>query len=172
MGEDISRRKFMEIGTSGTVGVVLGFNYFVIQDLFSSMDLKTGNANEALIIQSLKENRFLQQLKSCVAAPVLEEIIFRLLPSKVIDYISSNGGLKDQNGEIRWDVGIPVSLLFSGLHNIKKDGSGFSADVIPLQQFIGGLVLWYLQRKYGVDTAITAHATHNSIWIGELLSKM
>ena len=94
-----------------------------------------------------------------VKAPVLEESLFRYLPSL----------LAGTEGK-RWDVGIASSIMFGFVHNISKgDPTGiklpfnrtFTTDVLPLPQIIIGLFYWHLMREYGLSAAILAHSTNN-----------
>jgi hypothetical protein len=103
------------------------------------------------------------------AGPLSEETIFRLLPSKIIDYLSRN---KNSHW---WEVGIPISFLFAFAHNLDFDEEGLKFQkAIPLSQFMGGLFYWYLMRERGFSHAVLAHSTHNAtiLAIGKLLYKI
>jgi hypothetical protein len=62
-----------------------------------------------------------------------------------------------QGEGMRWDVGIPLSIVFAYSHNIQKipteNGSkiNFATDSVPLSQFIGSLFLWYLMNIVAVS---------------------
>lgn len=104
-------------------------------------------------------------MNTVVIAPLLEELVFRLPASVVIDVkegVDSSG-----SSEVHWEVGIPNALMFALVHSI-KDGK-FIAGV-PVQQFLAGVYLWYTMREKGFDHAVLAHSTYNGL--GFALIKM
>lgn len=109
-----------------------------------------------------------------VVSPILEELIFRATPSFILssienrenanvienaiaDTFSGTGGLKMNRREIL--VGAITSLLFGGYHNVTE--SGLDTKTIPASETLGGIALWYLQRKFGVLANTSAHALYN-----------
>ena len=110
-----------------------------------------------------------------VIAPALEELIFRqALPAGLGTILKSLR--PNDEGDINWKVGIPVTALFALVHDFGTEGEGdeerpsFQKDLIPLGQFVTGLALWVLKRKKGIDHAIVAHATFNATYF--LLEKI
>lgn len=92
-----------------------------------------------------------------VITPAVEETIFRLLPSKVLNLIGVSGNA--------WPVGLADAIWFAGVHR-KNEESGIKT--IPVQQFNLGLWTWWLQRNRGFSHALTAHSTNNAVaaaWI-------
>ena len=59
-------------------------------------------------IKSLIQKPFQDFILNAIAAPAIEETLFRLVPSA---FIGKKGG-------IRWDAGIPVSVIFALAHNL------------------------------------------------------
>ena len=95
-----------------------------------------------------------------IAAPIIEEYLFRLMPSQMATKQGDRG--------LAWKTGIPTSILFSLLHNIKKDDNkkgfekySFDTEHFSIPTFLSGLTFWYIQRQYGVDNAIISHMTNN-----------
>ena len=97
-----------------------------------------------------------------ILGPALEEGLFRILPSKLIN-----------RQEMQWSVGIPSSLAFAALHNIIREGQPantaiqltdrtlFSLDMVPLPQFLLGAFCWYAMKRYGDLAPILAHTFNN-----------
>lgn len=81
-------------------------------------------------------------------APVLEEFVFRKVPSDLLDE-------RADNAKPRWDVGTGINLGFMAMHT-GKDG-------IPVPQFFLGQYAWRTQRELGYKYAVIAHATYNVI---------
>ncbi len=106
-------------------------------------------------IKSLIEKPFEDFILHAIAAPAIEETLFRLVPSA---FIGKKGG-------IRWDAGIPVSVIFALMHNLEvNEFKEFKfRKVVPLSQFIQGVFYWYLMREKGVTHAMFAHSMHNSL---------
>ena len=132
--------------------------------------LKIENENKSLsdeeIIECLRDRPISSLFATGVLAPVIEEALFRALPSAFID---------ENDKQHRWDIGIPTSLLFALVHNFKKEESGELRflKVVPINQFMGGLFYWYLMREKGYSHATMAHSMNNAIplSIGILLVK-
>jgi membrane protease YdiL (CAAX protease family) len=111
---------------------------------------------------------------STIALPlnIGEEAIFRKAVLEIFR------GDISQNS-IGWNIGIPSAVLFALVHNIefdfqkiKEEGllegardmffNLFSLDEIPLPQFIGGLVYWYVFREKGIVHSTLAHSVTNA----------
>ncbi len=94
--------------------------------------------------------------------PVLEELLFRVLPSM----------LRPGPGA-EWLVGIPTSLAFAGVHNLVSAGAEtkravplssnvkLSLDYVPVSQFLLGAFCWYTARRYGELAPVVAHVFNN-----------
>lgn len=89
-------------------------------------------------------------IEATTILPLLEEAVFRALPSYLIDQA---GG---KMGELYWQIGVPTSSAFAAIHGLKP---------IPLTHFLGGVYNWYVMRKRGYGHAVTAHATNNAIFL-------
>lgn len=100
-----------------------------------------------------------------IAYPVGEEAVFRLLPNLFLP----------KNGKMRWDVGVPVSMLFAAIHNIDDpvEGKWFQKS-IPLTQFVGSLFYWYLIRERGFSHSVLAHSINNAsvIAVANIMGQM
>lgn len=119
------------------------------------------------------EKPALFMLEAAVAAPLIEESIFRLAPNLLLNLL-----LKDGPKSERWGLGIPISLLFAYAHNFTDEGAEgklkFDKGKFPLSHFIAGLYLWKMMRERGFLHAVIAHSTNNAaiIFATSLLSKL
>jgi membrane protease YdiL (CAAX protease family) len=136
--------------------------FFSLKILKNSGLEKVGNSSDKEIERMLNDSPVEIFIKGCVVAPIFEEMLFRGIPSEILK--EAEGG---DNKEIRWDVGIPLSIVFAGIHNFNKDG--FDLKYLPLNQFLGGCFMWYLVRKRGLSHSILAHSSHNVIAFTEIL---
>ena len=97
-------------------------------------------------------------LDAAVASPILEETLFRAIPSFVASGLGAKGNV--------WEVGIPTSAVFALVHNIginedyKKE---LNMEKMPLYQFAGGLFYWYLMRERGFTHSVVAHSANNAV---------
>lgn len=98
-----------------------------------------------------------------IVAPIIEEVLFRAIPSAVINKIYPKGV-----GKSMWSVGIPISYLFARAHRGEALDGG--RDFIPVSQFVSGCFFWYLMRNRGFMHNLTAHAAHNALV--EAISRM
>lgn len=133
----------------------------------SKLDLPTEPNKEQL-------DKYLDSIPSVIAkgvvlAPLLEELIYRVAPSAYA---------WEDEGKMRWDIGIPSAAIFALVHNLKTDKEIETSDdnrdqgskdipvqfekAVPVSQFMGGLFYWYLMRKRGYSHAVLAHSIHNS----------
>ena len=127
--------------------------------------------SEEEITKYLKKNPIEGIIKLGVLCSVVEETLFRLLPSSFIDRNSKSH---------RWDIGIPMSAIFALMHNIEE--VGFKEDKVevkfakpvPVSLFMAGLFFWYLMRERGYSHAVLAHFIHIAVplSIGALLFKI
>jgi hypothetical protein len=120
--------------------------------------------------QRILENTSIEDIiEAVLLAPGVEETLFRLIPSKFIDMLT-----KDKKSH-RWEIGIPVSILFALCHKLGEIEEELkSKKTIPLSQFMGGVFLWYLMRERGFSHAVLAHSIHNAtvLAIAKLLYKI
>jgi len=137
--------------------------------IFKKLKIEHGNKtlSEKELIDYLKAKPIELIIEGGVLLPVVEEAIFRALPSSLID---------NKNKSHRWDIGIPTSLIFALAHNIGVDEFEeleFKKSV-PIAQFMGGLFYWYLMREKGYSHAVLAHSMNNiiPISIGALLFRI
>jgi membrane protease YdiL (CAAX protease family) len=129
----------------------------------------TQHPSQKLYLETLRSKPIETLLMTCVAAPILEEVVFRALPSSLLDQRGEHG--------LSWSAGIPISLMFTLAHNIVPDKSkplnlSFDASSISIPTFAAGLVFWYLQRTAGVDAAIVAHMANNCTLQAVQIAKM
>lgn len=113
--------------------------------------------------------------RSVIVGPAAEELAFRAAPSLFMDVllikptdpdtlqpirnlVSGTGNLRMSRREAV--VGMVTSLMFAAMHNVTRDGT-VDAKTVPLQQFLLGGVLWYLQRTAGVSSNTVAHVVYN-----------
>ena len=89
-----------------------------------------------------------------ITAPIIEEGIFRALPSYFIKDRKAGIGLSRKE----LIAGGITSLLFGYTHNLLA----WDARRIPSPQIAGGMSFWYLQRKFGYLSSVVAHATLNA----------
>jgi hypothetical protein len=111
--------------------------------------------------------------------PVLEEVVYRGLPSFIMDGGFKSNGQKDTD---RSDIplrntltgtrsigslsrkemiaGGVSSLAFGFFHNITK--KGIDTRTVPAQQIGFGSLLWCLQRRFGLGSNLVAHAAYNA----------
>ncbi len=128
--------------------------------------LNTGNASiqdrvADILVKGANGETFLKFTDTCIMGPIEEEAFVRFL-------IGNSLIQNSKDGRIRWDAGVPVSLIFALLHNI-KDVRGeiqFSMDRVPLHQFMFGMVWWYYMRKRGLSHSVISHIASNTItWL-------
>lgn len=142
----------------------------VIADtILEKLKIEHGNKilSEEDIIEYFRDKPIKGLLEVGILGPVVEEALFRALPSR--------GLINKKDARHRWDIGIPTSLLFALGHNLKIEESGELRFIksVPVSAFMGGLFYWYLMREKGYSHAAIAHSMNNTIpmSIGILLFK-
>lgn len=125
--------------------------------------------SQKMYLEALPSKPLDTMFSTCIAAPILEEVIFRALPSALLDNRGQHG--------LAWGAGIPISALFTLAHNLVPDktkplGVTFDCSSVSLPTFASGLVLWYLQRTAGVDAAIVAHMANNCTYQAVNIAKL
>jgi membrane protease YdiL (CAAX protease family) len=82
-----------------------------------------------------------------VISPIVEEAIFRYVPSCFLDRRGQYG--------LELPKGALISLIFAASHS--------GPFGIPVPQFISGLNYWEIQRIGGFKYAVIAHSTRNTL---------
>jgi len=188
--ETLSRRNFIKGALAIPVGVAVGAGMIPMGRKINTKTTEitnhpTGNAGLAQKVEEAcaKEEdpkkcevdydlSFSEKFVAVVEAPVIEEFMFRAIPSVAVDEFLGEGdedGLEtvlhgtDYLGVTRNEliVGALSSLAFGLTHNLTN--TGIDTQTIPASQTAGGLVLWALQRRLGIASNMTAHATLNLI---------
>lgn len=143
----------------------------IVSTIFTKLDIEHGNKaiNTEELMKKINDKPIETYLKSAVFFPIVEELIFRKLPSSF-----ASRGLEKENDKA-WGVGITTSAIFSAMHNITdRDPPGnlkFVTNSIPIEQFMGGLFYWYLIRERGLPHSILAHSMNNTVAFAQLLLK-
>jgi hypothetical protein len=124
--------------------------------------LKSGNASVGTTRTVSCDNyRLVMDLiESVLIMPVIEEVIFRLVPLVFMRLV-----LKQKKSLI---LNVISSAVFAFCHNFTWNisnilASRYHSGWIPLPQFICGLFLWHIARKYGVIWAIASHGAINLV---------
>ena len=115
-------------------------------------------------VEKSKLESIMELTESTITAPISEEFMFRLIPSMLLK----------QDGSSKWTVGVPICAAFAFSHNLTRDHSMrsvrvpgtndiyFSLEHVPLQQFMAGLIYWYLMRTRGFGASLLAHSAGNA----------
>lgn len=114
-------------------------------------------------IQDWLANPLPALLQVSVQAPLLEETFYRTGPITLL-----NAMLPEQEGKPLWAIGIPISAVFALMHIVNTKTGISLADMIPLQQFLSGLVFWNASRKRGIQHGYLAHSLNNALALGLL----
>lgn len=88
-----------------------------------------------------------------IAAPIIEESLFRFIPSLITSKRSTS-----------WRLGTAASLVFALAHNLKtneNNNTTLETKKIPLWQFVSGLLFWHIAKKHGIKNAIISHSLIN-----------
>jgi hypothetical protein len=191
MAENLNRREFLKRGAGLAVGIGGGLlliptSTIANETVTQLTGIRSGNAaiwsrvedycdrNPGTdCLEEYKESRKKRDILAPHSAFIgfslystLEEAIFRILPSLVLDQIEKpqssehtlpEGGFAMTRKEITF--GFISSVLFGLAHNIVSDG--FDKKTIPASQTICGAAFWYLQRKFGAHSNILAHTVTN-----------
>lgn len=134
--------------------VLLSLGLLIVEILVNELtvralpvDPKKRQIHSEKMANKIKNEFVSTMLSAAVFAPLIEEFIFRAMPSAIADGISS------KHNSMQWKTGVISSLIFAILHDFGR---------IPLTQFIGGLFFWQLQRTKGFAHNVVAHGTHNA----------
>ena len=131
--------------------------------ILKDLNIKTGNQSltNKEVEEMLKKAPIESYVRTVIVGPLMEEWIFRLIPSAFAD---RNTRRKDSF----WELGIPVTAIFALIHNIEDIKVGdkttlkLHLDSIPLNQFMSGLFFWHLMRQKGFNHAVLAHMFNNN----------
>ena len=121
-----------------------------------AVGVRFGNAGADKLEALSKTAPGVMLVSACIVGPIVEEAIFRLLPSKLLDFANSLRR-KPESKNPAWSTGLVASALFAAAH-------GLSA--IPIPQFLSGLFFWRTMRNYGYWGAVFCHAAQNGILLG------
>lgn len=147
---------------------VLGLE-FVLGGFLFAFGVGVGNAGKDELSDLVDHGWLHSMALGAVLLPVVEEFVFRWLPSWLSDAFA---GRSDRP---RWALGLPLVLLFAAMHNLRVNdaapaagwalGAGLSFDTStwPLPQFTFGLLAWDLVRRYGPWASGFAHVLHNAV---------
>ncbi|OGK29211.1 hypothetical protein A3D06_02500 [Candidatus Roizmanbacteria bacterium RIFCSPHIGHO2_02_FULL_40_9] len=145
--------------------------------LVNLFGIKSGNQSfEKGEYEDYLNNHFLKMLiEGGVIAPVVEEALFRLLPSFSLDLLGNISSKLRPDPRVFWPLGITQATLFGLIHNIQSapDGSSRFARSLPFEQTTMGLSQWYMMREKGLRHAILCHGTFNTVALsmGKFLSR-
>ena len=187
---DLSRRNFIKAALAVPVGIAVGAALYpaaveVNDETTKLTEHPAGNAGAAQEVENAcsktaDQNQcyenyqppLSEKIYAVVVAPVIEESIFRAVPSFITD-VSSSGDEDEAIGNITHGTerlgitrseligGAVSSLIFGAAHNFTN--SGFDTKTIPASQTASGFVFWCLQRRFGILSNMAAHSTLNFI---------
>ncbi len=187
----IDRRSFLRSAVGAVVGAGLGlavvphFAEAVNNGVADATDHPTGNASwEQMVKDSCAEEQYPEQcvadyqptfedkVNAQVIAPVMEEVLFRGIPSFVLECVSDDSRLDDDPfvtvlggtepfkfSRKEMVVGAISSVLFGAVHNLTS--KGFDTKTIPASQTADGFLYWCLMRRFGIASSMAAHAGFN-----------
>jgi hypothetical protein len=183
-----NRRDFLRAALGVPVGVATGLASVAglsrVEEALQERGVRTGNVN---IIKEQQEfcgqavpdadcqARYGQQTKTRIAAgvvaPTLEEAVFRGFPSIIVDKESGKSwkealhnvavGSNESRFLSRREAvaGAISSIIFGYIHNAR--GTSFDMGRVPVSQTVGGGIMWLLQRRLGIASNMSMHATWN-----------
>lgn len=188
-GDFMDRRSFLR-GAIG-VGVGAGLGLFVTPHVAEHVNegvsdvtgRPTGNASwDQMVKDACAEEKdparcerdyeptLDDKINAQVMAPVMEEVMFRGIPSFVLDAVTDDwnndpvevvaGGtepFKFSRKELI--VGAVSSLVFGAVHNITS--KGVDTNTIPASQTADGFLYWCLMRRFGIASSMASHAAFN-----------
>lgn len=100
-----------------------------------------------------------------VISPVIEELVFRGFPAFVINaiddkstYVRGEPSLGLTRNELI--AGAASSLAFGAAHLSGREG--VNTNLLPVGQTICGMGFWYLARKFGLSSSVSAHIIGNA----------
>ncbi|HIF33627.1 MAG TPA: CPBP family intramembrane metalloprotease [Planctomycetes bacterium] len=117
-------------------------------------------ADGPLYDEQLEEAPYATYARDNFLIPIIEEAIFRLLPSA---FFSEE---KSPNVKLHWKTGLASTAIFSAIHNFSKPEHNkirIHLDSLPLEQMVLGAYCWYAQRRGGFIHAAGAHVLYNNL---------
>lgn len=146
-----TRRQFLRAAKVG--GIFLAAEA-VTFPLVKHLKTPVGNSGvDDEFVQDLIDNPVKGILEMGVLGPLMEEPLFRVLPSAALDELKP-----ELKGQYVWGAAIPTSALFALAHGVTK-------DAVPIYQFAGGFVHWKMVREGGFPSSFISHSTHNSLLV-------
>lgn len=185
--KEFNRRTFLKVGATLVTSVAVEelmapVKVKINEDVEQATGQRAGNAggyqeiedackdaaNEQECFQSYQPPT-VDKIIGIIVAPPQEELLFRGVPSGLVSasehkdnpitdvLTGAGGGLGMTRRELL--VGVGSSVIFGAVHNITNQG--IDTKTIPASQTVGGIVYWYLQRKFGIAANTLAHAWNN-----------
>lgn len=107
-------------------------------------------------------------LLAVVGAPLLEESLFRGIPSAVLRAVAKRRyhGFP-QRCQFYWPIGAAAALLFAVLH-----GAGSVTIHVPLPQLMVGMWSWHVVNTRGLRYSMLLHASYNAVPVGLVFLKL
>ena len=78
-------------------------------------------------------------------------------------------------------LGIFSALIFAAVHNLVDEAGAqtiqlsanlhFDTSIVPASQFLFGLLLWDLVRRYGLWASAFSHMLHNLVFLSLALTQ-
>ncbi len=136
-------------------GAVIGYSVLSNNKL---VGLYSGNSGGKELLEKYRQAKLKTAFKLVVAAPVIEEALFRALPAV--------HGDKKSLMPLR---GIVSTYLFGKMHQLAKPAGAtkpelaINHNMVPVQQYGLGAFLWMKARRRGVGNSMITHATINGI---------
>lgn len=115
------------------------------------VSLGHGRKNRHSKQKMIEEHPVIATGLATVVAPVTEELMFRELPSRVLEHKGYENG---SNGSKK--AKLATAALFAAMHS--------GPDGIPLPQFLGGLNYGRIHEKRGLKASVAAHVTNNALY--------
>lgn len=122
--------------------------------------LLPSEANQQGMAFLAQVNPLLLLLLAVIAAPVIEETLFRGLPFGLLRLISGKKQGQPSWLPVNWILGIIAAILFSLAHGL---GDETGAHHLALPQLMVGLWSWRVVNTRGLRYSMLLHATYNAI---------
>lgn len=143
--------------------------------LLPLIGIPAGNAGAEDLDEIMEHGPLYFLAVGAILAPAMEEAVFRGLPSLMSDLV-----LRRKDGQ-RWMLGIFAALIFAAVHNLVNEAGArtiqlsadlyFDTSIVPASQFLFGLLLWDLMRRYGLWASAFSHMLHNLVFLSLALTQ-
>lgn len=182
--KEVGRRQFLKLTSAAIIGIATGQVVHPLKlELNKTVEQKTGfpagNTDIRIMMEEACQGKpneaecyenwripFKERIFGVLIAPPIEEFVFRGIPSFLVsrreksanpisDLLYGTGGLTMSKSELVG--GVISSLIFGGVHMF----DGLKVKTIPASQIFGGVVSWYLQRKFGIVANTLEHMVNN-----------